>query len=93
MFVDAIKFISLISGISRISFWLSMTATKSGIMPFLTAVLNATPTQKTITLSLYGFRFSRVAQKTERMNRTLDNIQLPEFPKSVAELLDINEAS
>ena len=46
-----------------------------------------------LAINLHGLRFSRVTQKTERMNRTVDNIHLPVFPKSVAQLLEIKEAS
>ena len=38
-------------------------------------------------------RFSRVTKKPEWMNRTVRNIQLPKFPKSVADLFYIKEAS
>ena len=38
-------------------------------------------------ICLHGFRFSRVTQKTEWMNRTLSNINLPSYPGSVEDLL------
>ena len=44
-------------------------------------------------INLHGLRFSRVTQKTEWMTRNINNIQFPVFPKSVAELLEINDSS
>ena len=44
-------------------------------------------------ICLHDLRFSRVAQKTEWINRTADTINLPIYPSSVEDLLKYSDSS
>ena len=44
-------------------------------------------------IMLHGLRFSRVTSKKEWMNRTHDNIGLPEYPSTKKDLLAISDPS